>query len=196
MSHNGLARLGRWFGLDRNPLRRRSDRVEGFVRLFAVVVFAVAAVLASSTAAQNYESGLRAAAEEAKGRHQTTVVLLEHPRMVAVPGQPVTVGGYARAQWRAQDGTTKEAVLRVPSALRAGDRTPIWLDTAGRQVEPPGTRQITLLSLVAVALGMTVAVAVLLILLVVGVRQFNEHRWRRIWEAEWAAVEPQWRRLP
>jgi hypothetical protein len=196
MSHTGLARLTRWFGLDRNPLRRRSDRVEAVVRLIAVVVFIVTAVLSGGAAARNHEAGLRAAAEEAKSRRQVIVVLTESPRAVAVPDQAVVVGGHARAQWRHGDGTTKEAVVRVPSTLRVGDRATIWLDDTGRQVEAPGTHQVTLLSLVAVSLGMTVAAAVVLILVVVGVRQFNERRWRRILDEEWAAVEPQWRRLP
>jgi hypothetical protein len=37
-----LARLTRWLGFDRNPLRRGSDRVEGALRLVMIILVAVA----------------------------------------------------------------------------------------------------------------------------------------------------------
>jgi len=35
-----LATLARWFGFDRNPLRRGTDRVEGVLRLVMIIVVA------------------------------------------------------------------------------------------------------------------------------------------------------------
>ena len=36
-----LARCARWLGLDRNPLRRRTDRLEAAMRLIMVILLAV-----------------------------------------------------------------------------------------------------------------------------------------------------------
>ena len=48
--NESLARLARWLGFDRNPLRRGTDRVEGALRL-VMIILAVLAVPAASVAA-------------------------------------------------------------------------------------------------------------------------------------------------
>ena len=46
-----LARLARWLGFDRNPLRRGTDRVEAALRLVMVVLVVVAVPAAAVAAA-------------------------------------------------------------------------------------------------------------------------------------------------
>src|SRR5256885_15166809 len=48
--YESLARLARWLGLDRNPLRRGTDRFEAALRLVMIIVV-VAAVPAAAVAA-------------------------------------------------------------------------------------------------------------------------------------------------
>ena len=45
-----LARCARWFGFDRNPLRRWTDRVEAAMRLITVILLLVAVALFAAIA--------------------------------------------------------------------------------------------------------------------------------------------------
>src|SRR6202044_1933255 len=47
-----LTRYARWLGLDRNPLRRRTDRIEAVMRLATVILFLVAVPLVCIAVAQ------------------------------------------------------------------------------------------------------------------------------------------------
>ena len=50
MQGTRLARCARWLGLDRNPLRRRTDRIEAAIRL-VVMILLVAAMPVAAVAA-------------------------------------------------------------------------------------------------------------------------------------------------
>src|SRR4051812_23820879 len=104
MSNSRLARLARWLGFDRNPLRRRCDRVEAAVRLLAILGFIVAVVVGITMGLQSYRQGVRMEAEQARTRHLTPAVLTQAavpPRISPAGG---VVSGHAHATWKAPDG--------------------------------------------------------------------------------------------
>ena len=45
-----LARCARWLGLDRNPLRRRTDRIETAIRLVVMILLVTALPVAAVAA--------------------------------------------------------------------------------------------------------------------------------------------------
>lgn len=80
-----LARLARWLGFERNPLRRGTDRVEGALRL--VMILLVVAVIPAAVVAgrwADHYSLHRAQAQRAVD-HLVTAVLLAAAR-AAAPG--------------------------------------------------------------------------------------------------------------
>jgi hypothetical protein len=91
-----LARLARWLGIDRNPLRRGIDRVEAALRL-VMILLAVVAVPAAAVAAGRWADhyGLHKAQAQRAANHQVTAVLLED-----APGSPTRTRTFRPPGWR------------------------------------------------------------------------------------------------
>ncbi|WP_169983282.1 hypothetical protein [Microbispora sp. H10836] len=192
MSQNLFARLARWLGLDRNPLRRRCDRVEAVVRLAAVLGVVVAIVFGVMLGIREYGKGLRTEAQQAHDRHQVVATLtgdVTAPRL-SVAGAAV---GHAQAAWVAPDGTAKAGVIEVPPSRRAGDTVRIWTDDDGVIAPRPQDRETTVVAALTVGTGVPLAAAAILALLATCTRLVNQRRARRVWEAQWTVVEPMWR---
>lgn len=192
MSQSPFARLARWLGLDRNPLRRLADRVEALVRLAAVMGVAVAVVLGVVFGVHSYGNGVRAEGEQARTRQLTEATLLEdvaQPKLSAAGA----VGGHVRARWQAVNGLEWTSGIDVTSTRRAGDVVQIWTDDNGTPVRRPQDRETTIVAAITVAIGLPLAVGSLMCLVVIGTRLVNQRRARRAWEAQWTVVEPTWR---
>jgi hypothetical protein len=85
----GITRLTRALGLDRNPLRRASDRAEAWIRVGLLAVFLIAGPLAAGAAgAWAYHAGMTGA------RVQTTQASHDVP---AVALQPAFASSLAKA---------------------------------------------------------------------------------------------------
>jgi hypothetical protein len=77
-------RLARALGLDRNPLRRASDRAEAWIRIGLLVVFLTAGPIAAlSVGGSAYHTGITAASEQAA---QAVRVSATAPRPALGPG--------------------------------------------------------------------------------------------------------------
>ncbi|WP_432923086.1 Rv1733c family protein [Microbispora sp. CA-135349] len=192
MSQKPFARFVRWLGLDRNPLRRRCDRVEALVRLAAVLGVVVAVVAGVMLGIREYGNGLRAEARQAHNRHQVVATLtgdVTTPRL-SVAGAAV---GHAQATWVAPDGTARAGVIEVPPSRHAGETVRVWTDGKGAITPRPQDRETTVVAALTVGTGMPLAAGALLALLVTCTRLVNQRRARRVWEAQWTVVEPMWR---
>lgn len=192
MSQNPFARFARWLGLDRNPLRRRCDRVEAVIRLAAVLGVAVAVVLGVMLGMREYGNGLKTEAQQARARHQVVATLtgeVTTPRL-SVAGAAV---GHAQATWLAPDGTTKSGVIEVSPSRHTGETVRIWTDGHGVITPRPQDRETTVVAALTVGTGVPLAAVAILALLVTSVRLVNQRRARRVWEAQWTVVEPMWR---
>src|SRR5438270_4089297 len=77
--HGRTARLSRWLGLDRNPLRRGTDRVEAALRLVLIILL-VLVVPAAAVAAGRWadHKAMRQAQVEQAANHLVTAVLLRN----------------------------------------------------------------------------------------------------------------------
>lgn len=202
---DGAGRAGRTAGhttrlwrLRRNPLRRRSDLLEGWLRIAArllltLLIPAGCALTAASVAQQTLRAG--------EDLHRASAVLTE-----PAPGDPTENGpGWfasvgqerdvpVRARWTAPDGTTHTGVAEAPPGSERGARVTVWLDDAGRtRPRPPEPGE-------AWAGGVLTGLALALpaVVLVMGARGVLcarlDARRAEGWEREWAEVGPEWSR--
>jgi hypothetical protein len=186
--------LARKIGLDTNPLRRRSDRAEAWIRLGLVLIFLVVSPLAAVGLGHvTNAASLNAARAQAASERQVPAVLLKKVSRAAddpLYGSSELV--WARAQWTAPNGLRRTGEIPAPVGSKAGHRETIWVDSSGQLVYPPiGQGQIASRVIAVVALTPAALGAVLLITLWL-IRRFLDRRRMTNWAAEWSAVEPQW----
>jgi hypothetical protein len=186
-----IGRVRRGRRLDRNPLRRRSDRVETVILAALLAAFLGGAPLAAHAAATwiSATSQQELRAQQATYR-QVTAVLLD--AAVTVPGYG---GGYspaqATAQWRAPDGAVRTGLIATPAGAKAGRTVRIWTNLSGELVTPLQQDQIASRADLA-AMAAVAALGIVLLTAAVAVRRALDRRRMTAWEAEWLATGPRW----
>lgn len=191
---SALGRFVRGRRLDRNPLRRRSDRAE------TVVLAALAAGLAAggpfaAMAAGTWEEAAahrEQAAQEASWRLVPAVV-----RGAPVPDPVLTDGATATsfeapARWTAPDGAAVAARIPVPADVKPGATVRIWVARDGVRVGAP-LRDSQVRAQVALAEGYGVAVTAIALAGagLLGRRALDKRR-MAAWDAEWRSAGPRW----
>jgi hypothetical protein len=172
---------------DRNPLRRRCDRVEAAIVAGLMTAFVLGGSLAALAAGRwAYDNALRTEQAGQAARHQVAAVLLT----TAQGWSPAT----AQARWTAPGGVPRTGWVPAPAGSPAGTTVRVWVDAAGRPAEPPLRHSQVEGQAVMAAVAAVVAVAVLL-----GDAGFFAHRVadrRRLaaWDAQWRAAGPRWSR--
>ncbi|RSM85148.1 hypothetical protein DMH04_17755 [Kibdelosporangium aridum] len=190
-----IAMLLRRFSFGRNPLRRRSDRIESSVLTGMVALLIAVVPIAIQLNEDSYQSGLRAAEHRTTTLVQTTAILQEDAPPLDGPAVRGPVQKpKVRAVWTAADGTAREGLLEVRSGTPAGMRIPVWTDRFGALTSAPMTPlDVRSHAVVAAAALVSAWVLVLMIVFYV-VRKVLDHYRLRAWEDEWGQVEPKWRR--
>jgi hypothetical protein len=75
---------------------------------------------------------------------------------------------------------------------KAGSEVPFWLDDAGNRVDPPlSTLENVGAGVLVAAFGWFTAVGLLALASWWAHRALERHRYR-VWQAEWARIEPDW----
>jgi hypothetical protein len=189
------ARLLRGWRLDRNPLRRGSDRTETVVlgALLAVFLAAVpfAAHAAGSWAYATYARETQA--QQAALRQVPATVLQAPPQLTAFPGAGVVPLG-VDARWRAPDGQARTGLLFVPADATAGSTVLVWVDHAGRLADPPlGRVQLATRAQLAEKAAVGVLAITLAVIGWLARRSLNRRR-MAAWDADWLATGPRWTR--
>jgi hypothetical protein len=185
-----LVRVGSWlarrFALDRNPLRRKSDRIEAWILLAITVAFVPLSVLTAIGASHWAEQSARR--EYAAQRlHEVSAVLLQ-AAPAAVDG---SVSIPVRARWSANGGTHVGDIAVVPGTAR-GTKVQIWVTPMGTVAQPPlSTAQIDARVVAGIVLA-PMAVALALWLLLCLVRWPLNRRRLASWAASWTSVGPRW----
>ena len=156
----GFMRLARAFGLDRNPLRRATDRAEAWIRVGLLAIFLIAGPMAALGAGHwAYHAGNTVALVPAAPPHRVKPAALQQaPATTDLP--TVGQGGRARAGGRGE-GTAPPArtdqvlaavmtlaamalallaVLRLILALLNRRRLAAW-ETAWSRVGPQWSRR-------------------------------------------------------
>jgi hypothetical protein len=176
------------FARKRNPLLRRSDRIEivMLVGLFAFFLLG-APILAWWTAGLSYRSDQQAIAWERDNLHEVAAVL----DRATTDGQatPYT----AQASWKAPDGTPRSGPIAVAAGEQPGDTVKIWVNNQGDVRSKPGGRNpVGKAALVAIVVVASVAAATNG-LRRLGVALLDRHR-ARAWQRAWSDVGPRWSR--
>lgn len=189
-----LVRLIRERRLDRNPLRRGSDRAETVVlgALFAAFL-AVAPFAACAAGSWAYAASARQAQAQRTTLRQVPAALVLTPFHVA----PYLATGYdslsVDARWRAPDGRVRTGIVSRRYGATEGSTIPVWVDQAGRLSEPPLQRA----QLVNRARSIEGATVGALCIAMIAARRLTRrvlyrHR-MAAWDADWLATGPRWR---
>jgi hypothetical protein len=189
-----LTRCARRLGLERNPLRRRTDRIEAVIRLAAVVLLLMAvpvAVIAVGLRADHL--ALRQANAQRAAERQVTAVLLRPAQPTGVPDPYTSVQmTYVLARWQPSGQPPRSGQVLAPAGTRAGSTVTIWIDASGAVAFPPPDHR-------DIAGDVTIAAVVAALvtsLFVLGLnalaRRALDHRRLQAWDAEWRATGPQW----
>jgi hypothetical protein len=120
-------RISRIFG--RNPLLRRTDRIEALVMLAALVVSLIVIPVTGVAGAVVYDARHSRYAQEARERHAVMATVTD----ARVDGSGTTV---VQATWPVAAGE-RTGSLELTTAAKVGDRTEIWVDKAGNSVARP-----------------------------------------------------------
>jgi hypothetical protein len=192
-----LARLARRLGLDRNPLRRRTDRIETWIMVGLLVLFLIGVPLSwLGIGRWVQQGGLREQRAQQSWRTVPAVVVKGHQEPPQVLFRlPMNSTVPVLARWRAPGGPEQAKQVAVPAVdARTGSRVQVWVDSSGRVTGPPlASSQLTKRVIGAQVLAQVTLVALLLGLAGLVRWQLNRRRLAS-WESEWATTGPGWTR--
>jgi hypothetical protein len=187
-----LGRFARGRRLDRNPLRRASDRAETALLAVLLAGFLAGAPFAAQAAGGWVHAvAQRQQAAQESSRYQVPAVLLTTASPDLRDGQAVPAYE-ARARWTAPDGATKTSDITVPSGTQAGTTVRIWITRDGAASQPP-----LLDSQVWGDAAFAEAGAVITLALAAAgtgalARRSLDKRRMAAWDEEWRSAGPRW----
>jgi hypothetical protein len=189
-----LARLARWLGFDRNPLRRGTDRIEAALRLVLMIMLVAAVPAAAVIAGQRADHSAlnRAHAQQAADRRVDAVLIQQAP--VAGSPDPYTSvqTAWALARWQPPGLPPRTGEVLATAGARKGSTVRTWIDASGAVTDPPlDHREIAGDVSIAVIATCLVSGLVLLASSTL-VRRVLDRRRLSAWEAEWRASGPLW----
>jgi hypothetical protein len=175
--------------LDRNPLRRGSDRAETAVLGMLLAAFlAGAPFVAHAAGSWTYATSAREAQAQQADLHQVPATLLQ----AATPLSASQYGSGARARWRAPDGQPRTGYVFAPDGTLAGSTVMVWTDRTGQLTDSP-LQPAQVAGRADMARVLAVAALAVVLLIVSWVARWALNR-RRLaaWAAEWLATGPRW----
>jgi hypothetical protein len=189
-----LARLARWLGFDRNPLRRGTDRVEGILRL-VMIIMVVAVVPATAVAAGRwtYHYVVHQAQAQQAVEHQVTAVLLRDAPAIGTPDLYTSEQtDWVSARWQPPGQPSRTGEVLAQAGARRGSTVRTWIGPSGAVTDPPLNHRV-IRGDVLMAVMATLLVSGVLLLAAAGLaRRMLDRRRLRAWEAEWRASGPLW----
>jgi hypothetical protein len=191
--YQSLARLARWLGFDRNPLRRGTDRVEAALRL-VMIILVVVAVPAAAVAAGRWADhyALHRAQIQRAVDHQVTAVLLQDAPESGIPDPYTSVPTvWVQARWQPPGQPPRTGEVLAVVGARKGSTVRTWIDPSGAVTDPPLDQRVSANVWLAVMMACLVS---WVLLLAAGslARRVLDRRRLRAWEAEWRANGPLW----
>ena len=189
-----LARLARWLGIDRNPLRRGTDRVEAALRL-VMILLVVAAVPAAAVAAGRWADhyALHRAQAQRAVNHQVTAVLLRDAPVSGIPDPYTSVQtAWVPARWQPPGQPPRTGEVLALVGARKGSTVRTWIDPSGAVTDPPLDHRIVVGDVWLAVMATCLVSWLVLLAAGVLVRRGLDRRRLRAWEAEWRAIGPLW----
>ncbi len=174
----GRCWLVRAFG--RNPLVRRSDRVQAMLLLFVLISALLAASLAGAVGTAVHDSRGRVYAEESLHRHQVTATVTAEPTPTIRDTRRVSA---APVRWRA-NGSDHVDTLEVNQDANIGDQQNLWVDDLGNRATAPRPKWQAGFDAVVVGIGSWFGVMLVVAAVSVMVDFEVARRRNRIWDKE------------
>jgi len=179
--------------LDRNPLRRASDRVETVVLVVLAITFlAVAPFAGQAASAWAKGTAHRAQIEQEASFRQVPAVVLK------VTSEPLGVGGYAASQteaharWTGPNGKVLTGQIPVTPGTAVGATVRVWVNHDGQLTNPPlQDSQVTGQGACDAVLSV-VALGIFLVGVGALTHRALDKRRMAAWDADWRATGPRW----
>ena len=189
-----LARLARWLGFDRNPLRRGTDRVEGALRLVMIIVVVVAMPAAAVAAGRWADHYVRHQAQVQQSvDHQVAAVLLRDVPTTGIPDPYTTVETtWVPARWQPPGQPPRTGEVLAVAGARKGSTVRTWIDPSGAVTDPPLDSRVIRGDVVMAVMATLLVSGLLLLAAGALARRIFDRRRLRAWEAEWRASGPLW----
>ncbi len=189
-----LARCVRWLGFDRNPLRRRTDRIEAVIRLATLILLLVAVpIVTLAVGRQADHVSLRQAHAQQAADREVTAVLLQQAPPTGIPDPYTSIQmTLVLARWQPPGQPARSGQVPAPAGAHAGSTVRVWIDASGAVTSPPTDPQV-IAGNVCIAAVVTCLVTSLLVLGANALgRRVLDRRRMRAWDAEWRATGPLW----
>jgi hypothetical protein len=191
-----LTRLARRLWMGRNPLRRRTDRIEAWITAGLLAAFLAGAPLSSVEVGRWVQHGGLLEQRAQQSWHQVPAVLLK----TAPTQRPV----YLRASWDADvmvparwtgpGGRQLTGKVPVAPGTRAGRTLQVWVNRSGQPTGSPLPHSELVRRVIGAEALAPVGLAVLLLTLGGLVRWLIDRRRLAAWGAGWAYIGPRWTR--
>lgn len=188
-----LSRLVRRWRPDRNPLRRRSDRVETAIVSVLVAAFCVGAPFAvHAVGGWTYATSLREQRAESAAWHQVRATVIRTASDLSGSASAPGPSPEVTARWTAPDGQVRTGQFFVIGVVRAGTTFTVWTNRVGQLTDAPLQKsQIAMRAELDEALA--VAALAIMLLAIGGLAHQGLDRYRlAAWGADWLATGPRW----
>ncbi|WP_027946267.1 Rv1733c family protein [Amycolatopsis taiwanensis] len=192
------ARFWRRIHPGRNPLARRSDRVEGAMLLVVVLGMLIALPLAVFVGGATYRGQAAISEQQHATRHLVTATLLEAvPVPTPAADNSIVDNGSpgVRARWTAPDGSERTGAIPADPGTPAGKPVPLWLTASGDPAPAPlNSTEITTAGIVVGAFFWLASASVLVAGYWAG-RLILDRRRGSQWDHAWATARQKWARF-
>jgi hypothetical protein len=179
---------------DRNPLRRRSDRVQTYLLLSLFLAAATIAPFAGQAANHAaYAAALRAERAQLAASHEVRAVLTQ---AAGSSFSGYTVVGYVpvQATWTSITGIRHSGLVMAPTDTARGSTVTVWTDAAGDLTIPPLQPSQVAGQAELAEFGAITGIGLLYLGAAATICYVLHRRRIAAWEAEWAVTARVWNR--
>ncbi|GLY31775.1 hypothetical protein Kisp02_51400 [Kineosporia sp. NBRC 101731] len=139
-------------GREHNPLRRRSDRIQGYCALGAVFLVLAVLPVAVIIGLQTWHHYSAISEQELASSHLVTATVV-----AADPETRLARSYLAEVSWTYPDRVAHSGHLAITQTTQVGDRVPLWVNDSGAMTAAPTTRLSVWLDTLGLGLGLTFA---------------------------------------
>jgi hypothetical protein len=186
-----LCRAARGLWPDRNPLRRRTDRLEAYL-LGGLLVAAVTGTPFAAQAASHdaYLVALSARQEQLATLHEVAAALTEPASSPG--GYSLGSSVLAEASWTAAGGARHSGLVPVVPGSPRGTAVTVWIDGNGNLASPPLTLAEVVGQAGAARAGTIIALIVAYGAGAAATRQLLNRRRMAAWDEDWQVTARTW----
>jgi hypothetical protein len=189
------ARFARWLGLDHNPLRRSTDRLEAACRLAVLILFITAVPVAAVMCGRVVDQIAQHQVQAQQASHHLVRAILTRPAPASGTPDPYTnvQTAWVPARWTApDDGSAHTGQVLAPAGAAQGSAVSAWIDASGTVTDPPASHSDVVADVVVAVTVSSVVLTFLLLGLQAAARRTLDHRRLAAWDDEWRATGPLW----